>query len=109
MKCLRINDGKGEFSLNGVSFSPLDEIKKDDVLKIVDIALDPDQELEMDEYSADSFTNQAHKVIYENLYCKFAELITNKGQFVSEVEELYQEAYDKYKPQEITNDSEVRR
>lgn len=106
MKCLRINSGKGEFSLDGATFLPLDEIKKDDVLRLLDVALDPGQGLEMDEYSVNSITNQAHKVIYENLYRKFTELINNRGRFISEVNELYQEAYDKYKPQEIAGDSD---
>lgn len=97
MKCLRINSGKGEFALDGTNFSPLDEVKKDDILALLDIALDPSQDIEMDEYDPDAFTNPAHKVIYNNIYDKFIELNTNKAQFIGEVDELYQEAYDKYK------------
>lgn len=105
MQCLRINNGKGEFSLNGTTFSALDEIKKEDILRMLEIALDENQSFEMDEYSADSITNPAHKVIYHNLYEKFEELGLNKAMFVDEVKELYKDAYDKYKLIETSHSS----
>lgn len=100
MKCLKINTGKGEFSLDGVNYAPIDTIKKEDVLKLLDIALDLEQEIEMDAYSPEAFTNPAHKVIYENIFNKFESLKANKDQFTTEIAELYREAYDKYKPEE---------
>jgi hypothetical protein len=106
MKCLRINEGKGEFSLDGASFRPLDEIRKDDILTLLDITLNTKQEIEMDEYSADAFKNPAHKVIYSNLHDKFLELKASKGQFTSDINELYQEAYDKYKHEEPDDSSD---
>lgn len=100
MKNLRINEGKGEYSLDGIDFRPVDEINKDDLLAILDIALDPEQEMEMDEYIADSVVHPAHKIIYGNLYDKFTEVISSKDQFVDDINELYKEAYDKYKVDE---------
>lgn len=99
MKCLKINNGKGEFSLDGTIYKSIDAIAKDDVLSLLETALDPAQELEMDTYIAEAFTNPAHKVIYENIYNKLESLKSNKAQFTSEISELYQEAYDKYKHQ----------
>lgn len=100
MKCLKINNGKGEFSTDGITFKSIDAIAKDDILSLLETALDPAQELEMDTYTAEAFTNPAHKVIYENIYNKFESLKSNKAQFTSEISELYQEAYDKYKHQD---------
>lgn len=107
MKCLKISNGKGEYSLDGVSYKSIDEIKKDDIIALVDITLNPDEEIEMDTYSAETLTNPAHRVIYNNLYDKFTELKSNKDQFITEVDELYQEAYEKYRLQdtEISLDS----
>lgn len=97
MQCLKINNGKGEFSFDGVGFMPLDEIKKEDILKLLDIALDPEVDFEMDEYLPENFNNPAHKVIYGNLHSKFKELLNDKDQFVDEVNEQYSDAYEKYK------------
>lgn len=104
MKCLRINNDKGEFSLDGTTFKAIDEIKKEDILTLIDIALDPAQELEMDEYDSDLLKNPAHQVIYSSLHEKFNELQLNKEQFIEEANERYQEAYDKYKLQEEPGD-----
>jgi hypothetical protein len=97
MKCLKIIEGKGEFSVDGVNYLPLDQIEKDKLMVMLDIALDPDQELEMDEYDADLVTNPAHKVIYSSLYDKFTAVKANKDHFTSEINDLYQEAFNKYK------------
>ena len=97
MKCLKINDGKGEFSVDGRTYHPLDEINRDNVMAMLDIALDPTQEFEMDEYDPDLVTNPAHKVIYGNLFDKFTAVNANKEHFTSEIDSLYQEAFNKYK------------
>jgi len=106
MKCLRIDNGKGDFSLNGTDFSPIDKINKEDVLLLLNIALDPDQDLEMDEYDSKLFTNPAHRVIYENLHNKFTDLKSSKVQFVNDVNELYQDVLAKYKPRDVDSDDE---
>jgi hypothetical protein len=97
MKCLRIKDGKGEFTLDGKEYLPLDQIDKDNLIEMLEIALDPEQEFEMDEYDSEKVTNPAHKVIYSNLYDKFTAVKANKEHFTSEIDGLYQEAFNKYK------------
>lgn len=97
MKCLRINNGKGEFSLDGVSFAELDSITKDDVLTLLNTALSGEEAFEMDEYDADLISNPAHKIIYSNLYEKFKELVDNKQQFIDDVDDLYKDAYEQYR------------
>jgi hypothetical protein len=105
MNCLKIDNNEGFFSVNGSDFTSIVEIKKEDVLKLLDIALDPDEEFEMDEYDAELLPNAAHRVIYENLYNKFSEIKTNKEQFTNEANELYQDVYDKYKLSEDAEES----
>jgi hypothetical protein len=106
MKCLKINDGKGQFSINGSDFFEIDTIGKDQVLELVDLALSEDDNFEMDEYDEELFTNPAHRVIYKNLYEKFISLDANKSHFTSEVSELYQDTLDKYRRSE-DSDSET--
>lgn len=106
MKCLRINNGKGEFSLDGTNFAELDSITKEDILALLNIALGEGDELEMDEYDADSISNPAHKIIYSNLYEKFEDLIANKQQFTDDVDDLYKDAYEQYHKEEaVVEDS----
>jgi hypothetical protein len=97
MKCLKIKDGKGEFSVDGANYLPLDQINKDHLMALLDIALDSEQEFEMDEYSSEVVTNAAHKVIYSNLFEKFKAVKANKEQFTTDIEGLYQESFNKYK------------
>lgn len=97
MKCLRIKDNKGEYSLDGLEYKQIDKISKDDILRLLELSLDKDVDFEMDKYDADSFTNPAHRVIYSNIYEKFVSLKANKNYFTIEVDALYSEAYDKYK------------
>jgi len=96
MKCLRVNNGTGEFSTNGSDFKGLDSINKEDIFSLLSIALSNEDDFEMDEYNPESIKNPAHKIIYENLHKKFAELQKNKEQFLAEVSGLYKEAYVQY-------------
>ncbi|NTU72577.1 hypothetical protein HGB07_00135 [Candidatus Roizmanbacteria bacterium] len=94
---MKINDSKGQFSVDGTSFKPVDEMKKEDILSIIDTILDPNQEVEMDEYDANLILNPAQKIIYDGLYTKFIELQNNKAQFNSEINELYDDELESYK------------
>ena len=49
MKILRISNSKGEFSLDGINYSSVDTINKDDLLNMIDVFVN--SECEMDEYS----------------------------------------------------------
>lgn len=100
MKCLRVKDNVGEFSLDGVSYSPIDKIAKEDILLLVDIALDKEQKFDMDSYDDKMMSNPANKIIYCNIFDKFADLVSNKDQFGAEINEKYKDAYDEYKLQE---------
>lgn len=106
MKCLRINEGKGEFSLDGSSYLALDTIDKDSILKLVDIALDEDEDFEMDDFDSEAISNPAHRIIYSNLHQKFRELSENKQQFNNEVSDLYKDAYEKYTSEDVDKGEE---
>ena len=71
MKILRISNSKGEFSLDGINYSSVDTINKDDLLNMIDV--------------------------FVNSYRKFKELEQNKAQFKDMSENIYKDAIDKYR------------
>ncbi|MGF1807261.1 hypothetical protein L4C31_18650, partial [Aliivibrio sifiae] len=79
MKCLKIDNGKGVFSLDGESWKALDEISKEDVLAIVNKCLE--DSFEMDDPLEATVHNKAHEIIYKNLYAKFIELNSQRTRF----------------------------
>lgn len=72
----------------------LDQISKDDLLKLLDIATS--QEFSMDEYEDALLQNPAHNIIYKNIHGKFSELLNNKTRFQDSVNSMYKAAIDKY-------------
>ncbi|MDH1700038.1 hypothetical protein N5I05_16190 [Acinetobacter johnsonii] len=94
MKCLKIENGKGFFSLDGKSWKPLDEISKEDILTIMNLCLEGS--FEMDNPSDETVHNKAHDIIYKNLYAKFFELNNQQTRFKDESENLFKEALAKY-------------
>lgn len=96
MKILRINNKKGEYSVNGVDYKPIDIISKEDILKMIDLLTTEDCEL--DELTDDKMLpNQAHLIIYKNLFQKFNELLNSKSYFYDLREKTYLDAINKYK------------
>ena len=85
---------QGYYTLDDTK-TEIDKINKDDLLKILDLALEDD--FEMDPYDADTFSqNKAHKIIYSNIHDKLKDLIDNKEQFKKEADSKYKEAINKY-------------
>ncbi|ENV18691.1 hypothetical protein [Acinetobacter guillouiae] len=94
MKCLKIDNGKGFFSLDGDSWNALDEISKEDILTIINLCLEGS--FEMDSPTEETVHNKAHDIIYKNLYAKFLELNNQRTRFKDESEYLFKEALAKY-------------
>ena len=97
MKCLEIRNGKGFFFNKDGEMVELDKMKKDDLMYLLNIATDTDKSFEMDDIQLSNIENQAHKVIYENLYDKFQELLQNRTRFYDESIALYKDAMQKYR------------
>lgn len=105
MTYLKIDNNKGFFRIDGNSeeWSELDQISKDDLLKLIDIATT--EEFQMDEYKDELLQNPAHNIIYRNIYGKFNELLSNKTRFQDSVNAMYKTAIDKYTV-ELSTESE---
>lgn len=94
MQILKIDNGKGYFSINGDGFVSIDEIDKDNLMALVNIVLKEDAT--MDAYKTEFIVNQAHQIIYKSIYEKLSTLKENKDRFKDESERLYLEAIEKY-------------
>jgi hypothetical protein len=95
MKHLKIEGGKGHYSIDGTTWSEIDRIGKDDILELVNLATTSD--FELDPYNREQIPNPAHEIIYRNLASKFTDLIASKDRFRDESQQLYREALQKYR------------
>ena len=96
MKYLKIEDNKAFFQKDGVQdeWIPIDQINKDHLFYLLNKAISDD--FEMDEFKEELLSNQAHRIIYKNLFEKFTNLLSNKRRFKDESENLYKAAFEKY-------------
>lgn len=93
---LRIENNKGLYRTEASTedWIELDQINKDDLLKLLDVATT--EEFHMDEYKDELLQNPAHNIIYKNIYGKFSGLLSNKTRFQDSVNSMYKSAIDKY-------------
>lgn len=95
MKVLKIEDNQGFYTTTGDAYNSIDKINKDDLLKLVELTLEGD--VEIDEYSEDRVKNQAHQIIYKNICEKLLDLQQRRDEFKDESERLFLQEYEKYK------------
>ncbi len=96
MKCLEIKNGKVFFRNRNGNMETLDNIRKDDILYLLNIAISNQETFEMDDMESATINNQAHIIIYRNLGDKFKEILNNKTRFLEESESIYKDALQKY-------------
>jgi len=94
MKFLKIKDNKGYYLVGEDNWNLIDQINKEHLLKLLDHALSDD--FEMDPFDKATLANQAHQIIYKNIYEKLNHLSDNKSRFKDESEALYKDAIEKY-------------
>ena len=95
MKLLEIKENKGYFLKADSEFEAIDKIAKEDILKLVNLTLN--DEVEFDEYDEEKIKNQAHQIIYKNIYSKLKSLEGRKQEFLDESQRLFLQDYEKYK------------
>ena len=93
---LKIENGKGYFQNANNEMQEIHEIRKEDILRLLDLATDNSIDFEMDEIKDGNIQNEAHRLIYYGIYRKFKELLDSKDRFIDESERLYKDAVQKY-------------
>ena len=96
MKLLRIRENVGQFLAANSAYSPIDQISKDDLLRLVDRTLDQN-DVELDAYDDQAIKNQAHLVIYKSIFQKLTDLRKRRQEFIDESARLFLEEYEKYR------------
>ena len=95
MKLLKIENGKGFFRVSKAGkWRPIDEIDKDDLMKLLDCYLSA--EVEIDNIKDAALSNQAQQIIYESIADKLNALKANKSKFKDESDRMYLGAIEKY-------------
>ena len=101
MKIMVINEKKGYYinpkkSKSGsVEMVDIEKITKEDIFDILDYMIDND--VEMDECKDnDSLPNPAQATIYKSLYTNFNGVINSKATIMSDVDNKFKEAENKY-------------
>lgn len=93
MKYLEIKNSKGYY-WDDKKMVEIDQINKEELLKLINHA--EADEFEMDEYDENQLQNKAHQIIYQSIYTKLNDFLTDKDQFNSDVDALYAKAIVEY-------------
>ncbi|MFQ6600636.1 hypothetical protein [Flavobacterium sp. C3NV] len=97
MKYLKIENNKGYYIKDIASptnWTEIDQIEKDDLLNLLDLATN--QDFELDAYEETLLGNKAHQIIYKHIVEKFTTFLSNKARFKDEAESLFKIALEKY-------------
>lgn len=95
MKILKIENGGGHYRITDDSqWKPIDEIDKGDLIKLVDVFLKSD--VEMDDTEKNDLSNQAQQIIYRSIFEKLSNLGESKNKFKDEADRTYLASIDKY-------------
>jgi len=95
MKVLKISKALGYFVNRDGQDVEIDKIDKEEILRLVDVALK--QDVEMDEFDEEKIKNPAHQIVYKNVYRKLKSLCERREEFKDESETMYLEEYEKYR------------
>ncbi len=96
MKEFEIKNNNVYFCSKNGEYKPIDSINKEELLFLINKLIDSD-DFEMDEYNDELIKNEAHKIIYRNVFNKFSELMKNKKSFKDQYSGLFEAALNKYK------------
>ena len=91
MKILKIKENKGFYSLDGSTWTTIDEIDKENLMQLVNLVLE--STIEMDQFNEQDIGNQ---IIYKSIYEKLVVLQGNKNKFKDECDRTYLEAIERY-------------
>lgn len=95
MKLLKAENNQGYFLDKDGDFDPVDKVTKEDLLRLAEFVLEED-EIEFDPYSEDVIKNEAHRILYRNVWEKLQGLRDRREEFLEQRDALYQQAFEKY-------------
>jgi hypothetical protein len=93
---LRILNNKGEFLDDKKNYKAIEEMTKDDLLRIVK-AVYTDESNTFDPYEEGTIFNKAQDIIYKNVSSKLSDINVNREQITSDIKDIYKDAIAKYR------------
>lgn len=94
MKLLKADSNQGFFLAEDGNYHTIDQITKEDLLRLVRSVLTDD--VEFDEYDEEVIKNQAHQIVYKSIYRNLQSLRERRKEFIDETERLYLEDHKRY-------------
>lgn len=97
MNYSKIENGKVYYRLdNGEDWIEIDKINKEDLLTLLDKFIEED-DFVLEEFDKEIIKNDVHRIIYEDIYNKFMNLLANKDRFKDGSNNRFKEAFSKYR------------
>ena len=94
MKLLKADSNQGFFLAEDGNYCAIDQITKEDLLRLVRSILSDDTEF--DEYDEEVIKNHAHQIVYKSISRNLQSLKERRQQFIDESQRLYLEDYKRY-------------
>lgn len=104
MKLLKIEDNLGYYRDDNGKFASVDKITKDDLLRLVNLTLG-EEKVDFDEYNDENLKNQAHQIVYKNIFEKLRGLSERRQAFIDESERLHLQEYERYRDEPSQQDA----
>ncbi len=106
MKYLMIDRSQGFYKTDKEEskMTPIDQITKEDLLKLLDLCVGED--FEMDVFDANNLKNAAHQIIYKNIYLKLDGVRKQRVRFLDEKTALYSKAIEEYSIELVSMDTQ---
>ena len=96
MKLLRIVKEKGEYSVDGINYKPIDELSKEDIFTLIEKTIH-DEKVEFDEITDEvKVENLAQDIVYKGIVAKLKEVQTRRVAILADSESDFTEAIKKY-------------
>lgn len=96
MKVLKIDNKKCFYSKDGINYTPITDISKDDIYSILDIIYNSSDYIIDEITDQTEIVNDVEKIIYANIYEQLQSFIQNKETLKSEIESELKDVIDKY-------------
>ncbi len=96
MDYTKIDNHMVYFRLNeNEKWNEITNINKEDILKLVELLLEED-DFKIAEFNEELIKNEAHKIIYDNIYNKLNQLISQKETILGNSKQMYSKIIQKY-------------
>lgn len=101
MKILRISDKNAEYSIDGINYTSITNISRDDLKVIVEYIMNND-DIILDEVTEENkIVNKAEEIIYADIYNKLNDLKDKKTTIIEKVELKFKNLIEKYELEKI--------